>query len=217
MTVYRFYRIHSLMGTEEYIGSTKQPLSKRYADHTSAFKKGHLTCRSRVLFEKYGVENCLITLIEEHELPTLEHALREERRIMEERKEYAVNRHRPIVSSDELKQERKELYITHREEIAEFYKQNRDRIKARCLKYYHENKQRIKPKLHREVECPICHSTMKYMYLSRHKKGCSTPSSHTSLEPLVLSDPLPLLSSPSLSTQESPCIYQIDTDDEALK
>lgn len=175
-TTYRFYRIHTLQGVEEYIGSTRQRLAKRWSDHVSSYKKGLNTCNSRLLFDKYGVDNCLITLIDEKELPTIEHALREERRILEERKEYAVNRCRPIVFEEDRKQDRKIQYIAHREEMAQFYQDNREEIKERCLKYYHANKERIIPKLHRVVQCPHCQKSLKYMSLSSHKKRCVTPS-----------------------------------------
>ena len=45
---------------EIYIGSTCLPLSARMANH----RKKSNTCSSKYLFQKYGVDNCKIVLIE---------------------------------------------------------------------------------------------------------------------------------------------------------
>ena len=68
----KIYKIECLSGNEEdiYIGSTSEPiLSKRMACHRIAYrnwKEGKLNNNIFVfeIFEKYGIENCQIFLIE---------------------------------------------------------------------------------------------------------------------------------------------------------
>ena len=65
----KIYKIEPITGGEVYIGSTSLPLlSTRMANHRSGYKrwkggKGKKTT-SYDLFEKYGVENCQILLLE---------------------------------------------------------------------------------------------------------------------------------------------------------
>ena len=46
-----------------YFGSTTRPLSERMNGHRCDFKTK--LCKSHILFEIYGVENCRIVLVEE--------------------------------------------------------------------------------------------------------------------------------------------------------
>ena len=48
-----------------YIGSTAQVrLCDRWGTHKSAYKGNYNKCCSSILFDKYSIENCSITLIE---------------------------------------------------------------------------------------------------------------------------------------------------------
>ncbi len=61
------YKIHSPLGKKVYIGSTTLPLTERFRYHKKDFhrksRKNYTSCFQ--LFKEYGIENCLITLLEE--------------------------------------------------------------------------------------------------------------------------------------------------------
>lgn len=200
MPIYHFYQIvaKDTRGVEVptcYIGCTRSPLHKRFYEH-----KKNRTSSSRLLLEKYGAENCSIRLLRSVDCERDE-AIQEERRLIEQYGEHAVNIRIPGRTS-------KELYLTNREEVLQnmkqYYQDHRTRIKARCLTYYYDNKKMVQEKTHSLVECVDCGKTLKYMSLSVHrKKACRAkhPSSHTS-EPRLLSDPLPEPSLPVPLEQE---------------
>ena len=66
----KIYKICDINETEIYIGSTHQSLTRRFSKHKSnykAWKDGKYGKNSScILFEKYGIENCKIYLIENY-------------------------------------------------------------------------------------------------------------------------------------------------------
>jgi hypothetical protein len=67
----KVYKIYSHLGDKIYVGSTtKDLLSQRMATHRSDYrcwkpgKKGCGFVRAYILFEEYGIDNCIIELIE---------------------------------------------------------------------------------------------------------------------------------------------------------
>ena len=73
----KIYMIEPTCDYEEgdvYIGSTVRPLSERMSKHRSNKQK----CNSKLLFLKYGIENCKIILIEEYPCETKEQLLKKE-------------------------------------------------------------------------------------------------------------------------------------------
>lgn len=149
MTLYRFYRIvgKGIDDSKEYIGSTTQQLHKRLYEHrTNYTTKGK--CSSKFVFELYGIDNCSIILIHELECESKQHALKEERRIFEERKERIVNKNRPSTLPEEEKADRKILYEKNKDKIKEQTKKweenNVERRKEARKKYLEANKERIR-------------------------------------------------------------------------
>ena len=73
----KIYKIWSVYGDLVYIGSTHQPLCKRFANHRYDYRrqinnetiKG---CKSYLLFSAYGVDNCKIELLETFECSNIE-------------------------------------------------------------------------------------------------------------------------------------------------
>lgn len=163
MPLYSFYRIINKdwkEGDEEYIGGTLQPLHKRFYEHKKAYTgkaTGRSNCMSRVLFETYGVDNCIIVLISQLECETFTHARMEERRIYEERRATVVNKNRPYRSLEELKEIQKAYKETHKDEQKKTYKAYRETHKEEMierLKVYREtHKEEIKAyqKVYRET------------------------------------------------------------------
>jgi hypothetical protein len=93
MVNYQQSKIYQIVPTceydedEIYIGSTcKQYLCQRYAVHTSKYRSDTLNCTSVFLFNKYGVENCKIELLEEYPCENKEQLNKREGEIIRERK-----------------------------------------------------------------------------------------------------------------------------------
>jgi len=67
----KIYKIESHLGDKIYIGSTaKQYLSQRFQQHKNSYKQWKLGKIGKInsfeLFDEYGVENCIVVLIEEY-------------------------------------------------------------------------------------------------------------------------------------------------------
>ena len=95
----KIYKIHSTKGEKVYIGSTKKEyLCYRKADHLSKYrlKKGR-NCASYDLFDKYGVEHCVFTLLEE--CPLEQQHQRE--RWWIDNTPHCVNKNRPTITVKE--------------------------------------------------------------------------------------------------------------------
>ena len=60
----KIYKITDIGYNMCYIGSTIQPLSKRFGHHKETYDTH--PCASACIFQTYGAENCKITLIEEY-------------------------------------------------------------------------------------------------------------------------------------------------------
>ena len=183
MPLYRFYRIVSDIGPEEYIGSTRSPLHKRFWEHRNRYEKGLLQCSSKAIFDKYGMSSCSIILIHEMECETREEALREERRIYDERRVTTINERRPYVSPDEKKVElsirNKEYQKANLDKFREANKRyreaNRDKIRER-------NKARSKTEQYKEYQTKYREANREKMrdYMrSWYAKQKEHPASHT--------------------------------------
>jgi len=156
MPIYRFYRIVSTGGPEEYIGSTTNTLSTRFSNHKYDYRRGHIVASS-ILFTKYGVETCSITLISEQEMEKAD-ARREERRLIEEC-QTAVNRCRPILEKGE-----------HKELCRKYDEEHRDENKQRCRKYDEEHRDAIRSKRAERISCDICQRVVRSGDIVKHKR-----------------------------------------------
>jgi hypothetical protein len=66
MTNYTNAKIYKICGGDEvYIGSTCRELLRRFGTHKSKYNSNYRKCNSSILFEKYGIENCTIELIQD--------------------------------------------------------------------------------------------------------------------------------------------------------
>jgi hypothetical protein len=65
----KIYKIWSEKGDKIYVGSTsKRYMATRKADHLSSYRRDKAKqCCSKILFDEYGVENCIFEVIEECE------------------------------------------------------------------------------------------------------------------------------------------------------
>jgi vacuolar-type H+-ATPase subunit H len=176
----KIYKIYPITGEDEcYIGSTTTPLCNRYAEHKKRYNNDTIRENSKILFNKYGIENCKIELLELCPCDTKEqlHA----REAYHIRNNNCVNKNIPNRTRKEYREDNKETIAkrkkTYREDnkevIAEKRKQYRDNnkeiIAKRRKKYREANKKTISEKGKITVKC-ICGSEVRKDNLARHKK-----------------------------------------------
>ncbi len=176
----KIYKIINDENEECYIGSTvKKLLSARFAEHKSSYNRwknnnDHFMS-SFVLFEKYGIENCKIILIENYPCDN-----KDELRAREEyyRKEHkTVNKYKSYITEQE-KKEKNNKNIKKRYAENEKY---REQAKDRANKYRKKNiikvkkydceRNKKKNKMYSKIKkiCE-CSASINYKNYSQHKK-----------------------------------------------
>ena len=161
MNRYQNGKIYKIVGQTDdiYIGSTIQKLSDRFDIHKSHYrthKAGkHIRGTSAFeLFEKYGIDQCRIELIEEYPCNSKKELERREGEIIKSTK--CINK---VVAgrtgkeyrqdnSEILKEKVKKFYDNNREEqikrAQEYYIENADKVKERAKVYAQENQEHIR-------------------------------------------------------------------------
>ena len=102
-------------GDDRYYGSTIQPLCKRMAVH----KSRSAYCCSAILFEKYGIENCKIELVELYPCNSREELCR---------KEGEYIRNNDCINKVMAGRNKKEYYIDKKTLFKESYERRKDII-----------------------------------------------------------------------------------------
>lgn len=113
------YSITSMKGNKVYIGSTVSNITQRKASH---IHRSH-NCTSNILFDEYGSENCIFTVLEEC---TLEQRFERERFYIENTPD-AVNKYIPS--------------RTKKEYGLEWRKNNKQQCNNKSLEWYNKNKE----------------------------------------------------------------------------
>ena len=142
----KIYKIVDIGYTKMYIGSTTQPLYKRFSCHKRNYISWKNNKHNKVMvydiFEEFGFDNCKIELIEE--CPC-------ENRMELNRKEGEFIRNNECVNKCIAGRTKQEYYKINKNEILEkqkkHYEANKDRIIERQKKYqkehYNLNKDKI--------------------------------------------------------------------------
>jgi hypothetical protein len=186
---------------EIYIGSTTNKyLSDRLAKHKSSYKAYLNNINHYIsifdLFDKYGVENCKIFLIESYncndinELRTKEGAYirtlncinkfipgRTEKEYREDNK-YKMKQYYED-NKDKLLQQQKEYYESNRDKIKQYRENKKDKTKEYQKEYYESNKDKIsefhKTKITCSCGCEVVkHHLNRHMKTEKHKKLISS-------------------------------------------
>jgi hypothetical protein len=176
------------VNTEEeylpYVGSScKRLLSQRMNQHRDDYKKWkngkHNFVSSFTLFEKYGIENCFIELIELFPCNCNDELRKKEREHIEKMK--CVNMDRPSITEEERVEYKKEWYDV-----------NKKRLLEKQKIYREEHKEQICEKIKKRYVCEcgvkslLCNKarhnkTKKHQYyLSTIGTLCSTTVTETS-------------------------------------
>jgi hypothetical protein len=182
----KIYKIEAINGEEGdiYIGSTtKELLSQRMTAHRCNYKYW-LKCEvfkisSYILFEKYGVENCRIVLIENVNATSLDELKAREAFYIKSM--LCINKNIPMRTKKEWREDNKEtlkeyqkLYCENnkenKKEYSKWYRENnKEKIKETKKLYNENNKEKIKEtnKLYHETNKEKAKETNK---LCREKK-----------------------------------------------
>ena len=172
----KVYKIEPINGDDGdvYFGSTtKEYLSQRMDTHRNnykSYKNGHknLLCSSFILFDKYGIENCNIVL--------LENVNAESKDQLTAREAYYIRNYKCVnkcIPLRKVKEYMDEYYIKNREKIVEkgkIYREiNKEIISKRRKKIYEANKEITSEKRKEKVTCE-CGSICRKDGLREHKK-----------------------------------------------
>lgn len=130
MATASIYLLHSDKGDKVYVGSTTTPLKQRFNAHTSRFRKDGTTT-SRALFEEYGIDNVVISLLET--VPLNERFIQEKHYISQY--PTSVNKFNPFRTQEEKKEQKAQLANERwnnvdKHELRKDYM--RDKIKCEC-------------------------------------------------------------------------------------
>ena len=154
----KIYKITDIAYTKMYIGSTTQPLSKRFSKHKSDYKLWKNGKCNKVtsydLFDEFGVENCKIELIENYECNCKDELLKKEGEYIKNndcinkviigrtKKEWCID------NKDKIKEKNKKYSELNKEKIANYQKEYKELNEKIIVEYKHnyyiENKDKRK-------------------------------------------------------------------------
>ena len=158
-----------------YVGSSCQELSQRMTDHRDKYKcwkNGGTKCYSFDLFDRFGVENCKIILLEEYPCDSRMKLLMKEREWFD--KMECCNKAKPFATKEERKKYNKKYCDEHKEEIIEqtkiYRKNHKEQIAERNKIYYEKHKEEIAKKKKINLECN-CGSIITRQYKTQHERS----------------------------------------------
>ena len=135
------YKIWSEKGDMIYYGSTsnKRGAIQRYYGHiadynyTTKTRPNKRGCSSKILFDTYGIENCLFQILEECD--TIESKLRRERWYIQNN--ICVNKTLPGRTNEDIKEDKRNYMLEHKEDKkkydVEYREKNKDKINKKII------------------------------------------------------------------------------------
>ena len=176
----KIYKIEPVTGGEDvdvYIGSTtKIRLCDRMCQHRSHYKqwknKGTYKITSYDLFDKYGLENCQIVLLETCSCNSKDELLAREKHYIKLLP--CVNKGLPLRTSEETREYHNDYNDNNRERIRDvqqkYYEERKDFYTEFQKQYYQDNKDKIKQRRNEQVTCE-CGTTCRRAWKSIHQKS----------------------------------------------
>jgi hypothetical protein len=147
--IYKIEALNAPIDEKVYVGSTtKQYLSQRMDKHRSDYKNWkegnakYFKLTSFELFDKYGVENCMIVLIEAVNATTKDelHA----REAYHIKALNSINKILPIMTDEEKKSTKHDYYVVNRDKIKEYQSINSEKLKATRKLRDEKNSEKLK-------------------------------------------------------------------------
>jgi alpha-galactosidase/6-phospho-beta-glucosidase family protein len=169
----KIYKIVNNLNDECYVGSTTLTINMRFNKHKSDYNvwltdqsKGKCSCFD--LFEKYGLDNWKIVLIENFPC--------ESRDKLDEREEFwrcnlnSCNSNRSFRSHEDIKKDSHEYYEKNKEYFNEYREKNQEYIKQYAKNYHEKNRESINEKKREKITCE-CGQIYNRGNLSAHNKS----------------------------------------------
>lgn len=135
----KIYKVYCLTGGSDdvYYGSTIQTLAQRMTKHRQGLTKKR-KCNTSIIFNKFGVDNCIIELVENYPCNTVEE--------LNAREGY-YQRNNPCVNKAIAGRSRKEYREDNKEDLKvkkkEYNEANKEAVLERSKKYREANKEAI--------------------------------------------------------------------------
>jgi hypothetical protein len=163
--IYKIEPIVPHLVNEVYYGSTtKQYLCQRWNTHKLNYQKKVNHCSVITLFDKYGITNCSITLVELYPCNSRDELFTRE--TLHIKNNECINKYLPIRS-------RADYYIDNKEKIkkdvAQYQERNKEKIKKDVAQYQERNKEKIKERVTTLYTCE-CGSIIQKRTKSSHEK-----------------------------------------------
>jgi hypothetical protein len=171
-------------GDDIYIGSSTQPLYKRFYGH-----KCKRNCSSKILFEKYNdirielLECCPCDNKEELNKKEGEYirklncvnkcvAGRTQKEYYENNKEYYNEKNKEYKENnkEKINEKNKEYRENNKAKIIEYMKEYNKNNKLQKQKYYQENKEKINERVIQRITCE-CGRTITLLHKARHERS----------------------------------------------
>ena len=162
--------------TCKYVGSTIQTLAQRMSGHRSGYNRwldGKERASAAIFYEfqKYGIDQFYIELIEDYPCEREEQLLARENFFI--RQEDCVNKKSAITTPEETKQYFKQYYQDNKEHLSQKMKQNHEANKEsrniKAKQYREEHKEEIKLNGKAIVVC-VCGCQISKSNLAKHLK-----------------------------------------------
>lgn len=141
----KIYKIYSTIDDSVcYVGSTtKTLLCQRMVEHRKDYrgwkeKKRHQKVSSFDLFDKFGIENCIIELLELCPCNSKDELNKKEGEYIR-----SLNCVNQVVTGRTKKEYRIDNKLKLNEKKKTYYKENKEKINENCKEYYKDNKEKI--------------------------------------------------------------------------
>ena len=135
-------------------------IKSRYKRYTGQLSTDY--CYSFILFDKYGIDNCAIELVETFMYNDEDELKWKERDYIENNK--CVNNKLPIVNDDEKKERTKEYNKQYYDDNLEYFKQYDKQYKI-------DHKEEISERNKIKIYCSVCDVYINQYYKSKHDQS----------------------------------------------
>ena len=172
--IYMIYpKVDNVDEGDVYYGSTTDTLARRMSSHR------YQSC-CKILFDKYGVKNCFIELVEEYPCETKEQLNKKEGEYIRNHK--CVNKLIAGRTGEEwytdnkskISEQKKEYYIENVDKLKEYKKQyyieNKDKRLEYKKQYRIVNRDKLSEQAKQKVSCPHCNKEITKAYIKTHIK-----------------------------------------------
>jgi len=184
----KIYKIVNKNDPEEfYIGSTKNHLRLRWQQHKCDAKRKH----GQLIYQRMneiGFDSFQIVLIEDYPCNTKDELRKREDYFIGQLKP-KLNKYRAYLTEDEKREyqknscknwreknkekcdeHNKRYYLENKKHNKRYYLENKDKCDEYQRRYDLENKDTITLKKKEKVQCKICHSIVRKISMTRHKR-----------------------------------------------